>query len=963
MAFGVHCALNATVLFRSRFCASWLIFVTEVCVLDLCGYQGALGGVGSCNSAMRKGRSASNSGSFLMQMRSDRISARALFAAATAVMAIASADPALAQAGGNDPQAEDGDAAAEQIVVIGTRRTDRSATDSASPVDVIGAVELQQQPAINMLDVVKNIVPSFFVPQNTISDSSTFVRAPSLRGLPADNILVMLNGKRFNRSSLVQVYTGGDTALSFGSQGADISSIPAIAVSNLQVLRDGATAQYGSDAIGGVLNYGLRNDTGIEFQALYGQNYDNGGDGETVQISGYGGAKLGDAGFISVAGEYDDTNGTSRGAQRPSAINFANNFPNLADQLPNYPNEPVQIWGTSPSHGWKIVVNSEYEFSPEATFYLFGNFGRTRTDQSFNFRDPVTSTATAFDGTTSKTVTLGANSAFRHPIYLTPCPAGNATCPTGGFVKDTNTFHFSELYPAGFTPRFIGVTKEAIGVAGIKGEMESGFTYDLSGSLARHSLDQSMNNSLSPSFGPQTQTEFNFGKLIQREINVNLDTTYPLEVGFASPLTFSAGAEFRREEYEATEGELQSYAAGPFAVQDLYVDTGGGVFAFDSTVTMPPAASGFGGTSPTFAGKSSEKSFGFYGGVEGDITERFSMGIAGRFEHYSESGSTTVGKVNARYELTDSLAIRATAGTGFHAPSPGQNNVQVLTTTFVQGDQVQVGTYPVTSEIAQFYGATTLGPEESTNYGAGFVFDPGNGFTLTVDGYTIKVTDRIGISQTFNVSAQDLIDLPALASVGEGGSVQYFTNGFDTRTSGVDVVATHRTELGGGNLNTTFAYNYNRSKVTDFDPGVIGPTQLIDIKYLAPRHRATFATNWNSGDWSVNLRESYYGNWRVSNDYPIREGNLASGAIIDGQHFGAKFITDLDVSYTFMEAYTLTLGANNLFNTYPDKIAPTINNPIFDLTGSISNGSVYPRSGGPFGINGGFWYARLRVKY
>lgn len=893
-----------------------------------------------------------------MQMRFKQVSGRAMLAAATAVIAVASSDAAFAQS--NDAQASEG-STSERIVVIGSRRTDRSVTDSASPVDVISATEIQQQPAANMLDVVKNVVPSFFVPQNTISDASTFVRAPSLRGLPADNILVMLNGKRFNRSALVQVYTGGDTALSFGSQGADISSIPAIAVSNLQVLRDGATAQYGSDAIGGVLNYGLRKDTGFEAQALYGQNYDNGGDGETWQLSGYGGFALGDRGFISIAGEYYDTNGTSRGKTRPSAVNFANQFPNLADQLPNYPG-PVQIWGTSPSDGWKLVINSEYEFSPQATFYMFGNFAASDADQSFNYREAVTTTATRFDGTNTTTGTLSANSAFRHPIYLTPCPASNATCPSGGWVRDSNVFNFTELYPAGFTPRFVGETDQAIGVIGLKGEMDSGFTYDLSGSLARQSLDLSMYDSLAPSYGPDTQTEFEFGKLIQRELNLNLDMTYPLEVGLDSPLTLSAGAEFRREEYEATEGDPQSYGAGPYAVQNLYVDTGGGVYAFDSTVTMPPAASGYGGTSPTFAGKSSEKSYGFYVGLEGDLSERFSMGIAGRYEHYENFGSTTVGKINARYELTDSLAIRATAGTGFHAPSPGQNNVQVLTTTFIQGNQVQVGTYPVTSDIAQFYGATTLGPEESTNFGAGFVFDPGNGFTLTVDGYSIKVTDRIGISQTFRVSAQDLIDLPALAGVGENGSVQYFTNGFDTKTQGVDVVGSYRTDLAGGSLNLTLAYNYNKSKVTDFDPGVIGPTQLIDIKYLAPNHRATFAANWSSGPWAVNLRESYYGEWRDSNDYPIREGNLSNGAIIDGQHFGAKFITDLDVSYTLNDTYTLTVGANNLFNTYPDKIEATINNPIYDLTGTISNGSVYPRPGGPFGINGGFWYARLRVK-
>lgn len=893
-----------------------------------------------------------------MNKRVTQTSIKALLVGATAVCAIASADVAMAQ----DAETSADETPSGSIVVLGTRRTDRSATDSASPVDVIDAAELQQQPAANMLDVVKNIVPSFFVPQNTISDASTFVRAPSLRGLPADNILVMLNGKRFNRSALVQVYTGGDTALSFGSQGADISSIPAIAVGNLQVLRDGATAQYGSDAIGGVLNYGLRDDIGFEAQGLYGQNYDNGGDGETWQVAGYGGVALGDAGFISLAGEYSDTNGTSRGVQRPSAVNFANQFPNLADQLPNYPG-PVQIWGTSPSHGWKFILNSEVELSPNATFYLFGNLARSKADQSFNYREAVTTTATRFDGTNNTTGTLSANSAFRHPIYLTPCPTGSATCPSGGWVKDSNVFNFTELYPAGFTPRFVGVTKQAIGVAGVRGEMDSGFTYDVSGSLARQSLNLSMYNSLAPSYGPDTQTEFEFGTLIQREINLNLDMTYPLDFGLASPLTLSGGAEFRREEYEATEGDPQSYGAGPYAVQNLYVDQGGGVYAFDSTVTLPPAASGYGGTSPTFAGKSSEKSYGFYVGLEGDITERFSMGVAGRYEHYENFGSTTVGKVNARLELSDILAIRATAGTGFHAPSPGQNNVQVLTTTFIQGNQVQVGTYPVTSDIAQYFGATTLGPEESTNFGAGFVLEPTSNFTVTVDAYSIKVRDRIGISQTFNVTAADIVALPSLAGVGEGGSVQYFTNGFDTRTRGVDLVATYRTGLADGDLNMTLAYNYNKSKVTDFDPGVIGPTQLIDIKYLAPNHRATFAANWSSGPWSVNLRESYYGEWRDSNDYPIREGNLSTGAIIDGQHFGAKFITDLDVSYTFAEKYTLTLGANNLFNTYPDKIAATINNPIYDSTGSISNGSVYPRPGGPFGINGGFWYARIRVKY
>ncbi|WP_296677490.1 TonB-dependent siderophore receptor [Novosphingobium sp.] len=906
------------------------------------------------SSAIRRGRSA------------------ALAATATATaMSFILATPAFAQTAQTDEATSD----EPSIVVIGTRRTDRTVTDSASPVDVISAAELSSQPTPNMLDAVKNLVPSFFVPQNTISDASTFVRAPSLRGLPADNILVMLNGKRFNRSPLVQVYTGGDTALSFGSQGSDISSIPSIAVGNLQILRDGATAQYGSDAIGGVLNYGLRKDSGIELQALYGQHFDSygpktpyGNNGRTYQISGDVGFKLGDSGFINVAGEFSDSRGTSRGETRASAVQFATNFPALASQLPNYPG-PVQIWGSSPSHGYKFVVNSEFDVGENSQLYFFGNLAHTKADQSFNYRLSVTQAGLqAFNGTSNITVSDGANSAFSHPVYLTPCPAASSCAGSGNFVKSNlagtaQTFNFSSLYPAGFTPRFVGVNDQIYGVVGFRGGDASAIKYDASVSASKQQLDLSMYSSLSPSYGPQSQTEFEFGKLIQREINANLDLSHELDAGFASPLTISGGLEFRRETYEATEGDVQSYAAGPYAVQRLYVETAPGVYAFDSQVSMPPGASGYGGTSPTFAGSSSENSYGGYLGLEGDLTERFSMGIAARYEHYQSFGDAFVGKLNGLWKVTDNISLRGTVGTGFHAPSPGQNNVQILTTTFVNGDQVQVGTYPVTSSIAQYFGATTLGPERSTNYGAGIVLKPLNNLSLTVDAYSIKVKNRIGLSQTFNVTAADLAARPELAGVGVGGSVQYFTNGFDTVTRGIDVVGSYRTDLAGGKLNLTAAYNYNRSKVTRFDPGVIGVTQLIDIKYLAPAHRANFSANWQMGDFALNLREAYYGEWRVSNDYPIREGNLAGGAIIDGQHFGAKWITDLDVSYTFMDHYTLTVGANNLFNTYPDRIAATVNNRIYALTNATQNGSVYPRSGGPFGINGGFWYARLRVKY
>ena len=877
-------------------------------------------------------------------------------ACGTAAIALMAAQPAMAQDSEDTTTAATGEE--KSIVVIGSRRTDRSDTDSSSPVDVIGSEELQGQPQANLLDVVRNLVPSFYVPQNTISDASTFVRAPSLRGLGADQILVMINGKRYNRSALVQVYTGGDTALSFGSQGADVSNIPAIALKNLQVLRDGATAQYGSDAIAGVINYQLRDDAGFDVQALWGQQYE--GDGTRKQISANAGFKLGDRGFVNLSAEWFDSNGTSRGATRPIALELARTQPGVVGSIPNLSRGlPVQIWGSSPSDGYKLFLNSALDVGDNAQLYLVANYAESSANQSFNYRSPISAPVplTVDIGTgTPATRSPGRNGSF-NTIFLTSCPAGNATCPAGGFVNDTNTFNFASIYPGGFTPRFIGEVEQFYGVVGVKGEADSGLTYDLSATLARNSLSLSMTDSLSASYGPQSQTEFFFGDLIQREQNINLDLTYPLEVGFFSPVTLSGGAEYRREEYETTVGDVQSYGAGPFARQPLYNLVAPGVYTpalnaggAQIVATQSPAASGYGGVSPVFAGKNSQQSYAVYVGAEADITEQFTAGIAGRWENYDTFGSTVVGKFNARYDFSDAFALRFTAGTGFHAPSPGQNNTQIVTTNFRSGNQVQTGTYPVTSDIAQYYGATSLNPEKSVNFGGGIVITPADKLSITLDGYTVKVKNRIGISQTFTVSAADLVALPALAVVGLAGDVNYFTNGFDTRTSGFDFVTNYRTELAGGPLSLTLAYNYNKSKVTDFDPSVISPAQRFNISNLPPKHRVNASANWQIGDFSINARQNYFSSWANELEYP-------------GQRFGSKFVTDLDISYTFADRYTLTVGANNLFDTYPDKIAPTTTNPIYALTNSLADGQVYPRSGGPFGINGGFYYVRVAIDY
>lgn len=915
---------------------------------------------------------------------------RALFTSAATAAALFAADSASAAqpTTGAVNASQPAPASREEIVITGTRRTDRTVTNSASPIDVISAQELTNQPTANLLDTVKNIVPSFYVPQNSISDASSFVRAPSLRGLPGDEVLTQINGKRFNRSALVQVYTGGDTALSFGSQSPDISAIPSIAIKNLQILRDGATAQYGSDAIAGVMNFGLINNReGVEVQAKYGQFYDHGDtkldSGRSRQLSAAAGVGVGATGFIDVAGEWYKDDGTSTGRTRPIAVIFAQNNPGLADQLPNFP-LPVQIWGNSPTHGWKGVVNAGIDVMANSQLYATGLAAYNKADESFNYRSPIGATGLLDVGGVPHNI--NPNAAFADPYFLTPCPTGNLTCPAGGFVNDSNFFLFTELYPAGFTPRFVGITKERWGTIGWKGQLASGLTWDLSGTHGKNTLTLSMNQSLSPTFGPDTQTSFQFGTLSQKENNANLDMTYPVDLGMASPVTLAWGAEYRKETYGSTAGDVQSYSAGPFAApQPLFDQIAPGVFAptpntlaacpsfnaaadpLPPTCVIPgrgPGASGYGGTSPTYAGSWSDWSYGLYGDIEADITPELSLGVAGRYEHYHSFGGSFVYKVNGIYKITPQISARATIGTGFHAPSPGQSHDAILTTNFVAGEQVQTGTYPVDSPISQFFGATTLGPEKSHNYGAGLVLKPTPTLTATIDGYIIKVKDRIGISRTFHVTQAD-IDSPGgaeLAAVGVGGDVNFFTNGFDTSTKGLDVVGSWRHNIFDGTLTATLAYNYNKSKVTKFDPGVISNAQRVDIAHLAPNHRATLSGSFLRGPWLLNARENYYGWWKDLQDYPTVQDPVTE-EFLDGQKFGAKWTTDVDLSYTFMQHFTATVGAINVFNTKPDKIANTAFNPIYQLTNSTADGQVYPRLGGPFGINGGFWYVRLKVKY
>ncbi|MGH8251787.1 MAG: TonB-dependent receptor plug domain-containing protein [Steroidobacteraceae bacterium] len=868
--------------------------------------------------------------------------------AAAVALAIGGAAGAQEKPDSSENREADRSTSLTEVIVTGTRRGDRTAVESSAPIDVLSGAELANPASGNMLDALSSVVPSFVVGQNSISDASSFVRAPSLRGLPGDQMLTMLNGKRFNRSALVQVFQGGETALSFGSQGPDLASIPSIAISSLEILRDGAVAQYGSDAIAGVLNYHFReNSSGVELGARYGSYYtgDFPDDGDDWQMSANVGLPLGADGFVNLSLELANNKQTVRNPTRPSTLEFAEAFPDLAEGLPHFPG-PVQQWGTGPSESVKAVINSAVNLDDESEFYFFANLSQIDMDESFNYRLPVN-----FTGASG--ASYGRNPVFED-FFLTPCPTTIATCPEGGFVFDDNTFNYAtDLYPSGYTPRFFGTTQEIFGVLGYRGTDSRGMTYDLSATLAQNFLDMSLRSSLNASLGPDTPTNFYIGKFQQQEANLNFDVTYPWEVAaFASPITVAAGLEWRHENYQQILGDTSSFAVGPFASQPLFdcdattcTPHNPGPDGRPETVAHAPGSNGFVGISTGI--DASQRSYAAYVDLEADVLPRLTLGIAGRVEDYSSFGSTTVGKVQARFEINDSIALRATASTGFHAPSPGQSNVETVSTTFIPGTttQVQIGTYRVTNPIAQFFGASTLDPEEATNLSAGIVLTPIDNLVVTLDAYRIEVDDRIGISQQFTVTQADIDLLADLAFVGVGGTVQYFTNGFDTKTEGVDLVGTYEFGLGAGRLLTTLAYNYNKSTVPNFDPLVITPARIVDIEHYAPNDRVNLSLDYDWDRIRVALRTNYYGSFRNEQDYP-------------GQLFSDNTTVDAEISYQVTDQITASIGGRNIFDVYPDVL-----DGVDPLTGGLVDGQRYPRTGGPFGYNGAFFYARVGLKF
>ena len=661
---------------------------------------------------------------------------------ATASMAQEMPRQAAPAAEAESDQAEETGAAAQgdAIIVTGTRRNDLTAANSPTPIDIISSDELLNQGSSDVTDILRQQVPSLNVQRFTSNDGSVFTRPYSMRGLPPDQTLVLVNGKRRHRSATVQL---SNIPYIRGSQGPDLATIPSIAIAQLEVLRDGASANYGSDAIAGVLNFRLRTERqGATLIARYGQYYE--GDGKDVLVQGNIGLPFTSDGFVNISGEYTNSGITSRQNQRPDAQALINAG---VQGVPN----PAQRTGNPKAEAARLFVNAGIDLSDTMEFYTFGNYSWSQGTTAFFYRYPGTNPPFPFP----------TNSLF-NSVPLTQTPGGPR-------------FTFRTLFPGGFAPDFHATINDASLIGGLRGNLVGDLTYDVSSSYGQNNVAYRITNTVNPSLGPLSPTKFRAGELEQRELNFNFDLSYPLEVGFAKPLNLAGGLEWRRETWEVTPGELASYQVGPFA-SVLDPDTPNPT----DRVGLPAGSSGFPGLGPSQAGTFSRSNWAAYSALEGDITDWLSFGLAARYEDFSDFGSTFTWKVNGRVEISDAIAVRGSVNTGFRAPTPGQSNVS---STFANinaltGQPFITGIVSPSNPVALLFGAQPLQPEESFNIAAGIVLTPANRVTFTLDYFNIKVDDRVGLSGGFTLTQAQRDQLVAAGIQGGGDftTIQFFGN-------------------------------------------------------------------------------------------------------------------------------------------------------------------------------------------
>ena len=817
----------------------------------------------------------------------------------------------------------------EKIAVVGTRSAPRSIGDSPVPIDIIGGEELGKSGNTDMLELLKGAIPSLNVHSMPISDAASLVRPANLRGLPSDSTLVLLNGKRRHRASVIAFLGGG---INDGAQGADISVIPSIALKQVEVLRDGAAAQYGSDAIAGVMNFVLKDASeGGTFEVRQGEYYE--GDGDTTQISGNIGLPFTDNGFANLSFQYKTADATSRSVQRYDAANLADaGVPDIAPL--------TQVWGAPKvDDDISIFGNVGLELTNNSEFYMFGNYSERDVRGGFYYRNPHTRPG-AYSNDEGQTLLVG---------DLTGDMSGN--CPTNIMIDDNvldnpdyinqvannpDCFAFNEILPGGFTPNFGGNITDTSLTMGTKGEFTGGMLegayYDLSGTVGFNESRYFIYDTINASLGPDSPRDFSPGKYSQLEKNFNFDLAKGFDFGLAYDVNVAGGLEWHEETFTVTSGDEASFTAGPLT------DQGFGI-----------GSNGFPGFKPSDAGEYTRRNYAAYVDVEAPFTEDFLMGLALRYEDYDTFGSTVNYKLMGQYHLTEDLNIRGSISTGFRAPTVGQANVSNVQTNLSSGVLVDSALLPPTNPIAVQLGGTELTPEESQSYTFGAVYTLGEVF-LTLDYYNIQVEDRISQSEKIELSQadKDTLEEAGVPNVQSLAQVSFFTNDFDTTAQGVDFVANYATDLLGGSSTFSLAYNWNETEVTR-SSDITGPFKVSRLENDLPNHRATLSWSQQWESFSMFTRANYFGEYQgVHVDYD-QTAKMADAAVT----------LDAEVTYFFNDSISFSVGAQNLLDQDAEKL---------DFSGAdefIPNnnwgGKYYETS--PYGINGGFYYVKATYTF
>lgn len=853
--------------------------------------------------------------------------------------------------------------ALDQVVLIGSRNPSRTAVDTPVPVDIIDVAELTSAgPQVNLNQILNFVAPSFTSNTQTISDGTDHIDPASLRGLGPDQVLVLINGKRRHNSSLVNV----NGTFGRGSVGTDLNAIPSGAIKRLEVLRDGAAAQYGSDAIAGVINIVLNDNVNeLTLNMTTGANFSEnangqtgGVDGETINISANYGLAIGDnGGYINFTGDFDYREDYSRMKEWEGNVfnlyntveRFANNDGyNLANLLDDDVDDVIQ-YGNAAGLGLSPTATKEELqaiLGDDNTTAELAARGLERKDFNMRVGQSQVRGGRFF---ANMSLPLDDSGTELYSFAGTSSRKGNSA----GFYRLPNQSRtYTPAYINGFLPEINSTITDKSFAVGIRGVV-NGWNIDLSNTWGKNAFLYTIGNTFNASLQNASPTTFDAGGFNFAQNTVNLDVNQFYD-DILNGLNIAFGAEYRLENYEIEAGEEASYGQYTQEGELITLPTQSASVDFFGN-GRPGGSQVFPGFSPANELSRDRSSIAGYFDLEADFSETFLASFATRFENYSDFGSTINFKLATRLKASDNVNIRAALNTGFRAPSLHQLNFNSTSTIFQDGIPVEVGTFSNDSRAAKLLGIPQLKEETSKSISLGFTAKmPEANLTVTVDGYFVGIDDRVVYTGQFRGPGTGT-ELDNLLSQANASAASFFANAIDTESKGLDIVLTHKANVGTNSrlksdLSGTFSKTkqvgqINASRVLE-DAGLVGTyfpeDSRIYLEEAVPRTKVNLTNNLTTGKWNVFLRNVWFG-----------EVSEATTNVANQQEFGSKLVTDLSFGYKASESLTLTVGANNLLDVFPDRA----------IEANRSSGRFdWSRRSQQFGIAGRFLFARLSFK-